>query len=211
MSTKVRNLLLVLLAICCLSLLENVAMYYMWKNKPETQDYQNIEKLIESKLKEKEEEMNTNFEKTKRTLMEQIQKLEEEKLELEEKLKIKKKESDQEAFAEEEETANGSNYANIKSKLDHIIAQLEELKGMQAGNTKKRRIQELMKYIDEVKPDLLKAGVNENDISGSKGFATQLTVDVAQRGPKNIGKKQGCEGHYTLLIKQVSKMKENMK
>ena len=202
MSTKVRYLLLVLLAICCLSLLGNVAMYHMWKAKPETQNQQDIEKLIEKKVKEKEEEMKTNFEKSKKTLNEQIQKLEDEKLELEEKLKIK---SIQDTPDENRDSAD------IKSKLDHIIAQLKELKGMQAGNGKKQQIQKLKNYIDKVKPELLKAGVNENDISGSKGLVTELAKDIAERGPKDKGNKKGCEGHYNMLINQVSKIKENMK
>jgi competence protein ComGC len=122
MSTRVRNLLLALVILCCISVLGNVFMYNMWKSNPDLQTAQphEVEKLIETKLEEQKREYEDRMQK----LQNQLEALTDEKQELEELLKNKG------AKAEAEEVSSKERESSVLiEKLDQII-HLEALKKM---------------------------------------------------------------------------------
>lgn len=201
MSTRVRNLLLALVILCCLSVLGNVFMYHMWKSNSDLQTDQPhaVEKLIESKLEEQKQEYEDRMQK----LQNQLEKLSDEKQELEEMLKN----TDTKAVVEE--VSSGKNdLSGLVEKLDEIIAKLENLKEKKAGTEKNKQIEALTKSINKLKPELLEAGVTEKEISGEKGIIDLLSAKVAKESPTaNKGK---SKGHYDAIIDKVKSIKQKL-
>lgn len=201
MSTRVRNLLLALVILCCISVLGNVFMYNMWKSNPDLQTAQphEVEKLIETKLEEQKREYEDRMQK----LQNQLEALTDEKQELEELLKNKG------AKAEAEEVSSKERESSVLiEKLDQIIAKLENLKEKKAGKDKNKQIEALKKSINNLKPDLLEAGVTENEISGEKGIIDLLSAKVAKESPTaNRGR---SKGQYDAIIEIVKSIKKKL-
>lgn len=202
MSTRVRNLLVALAILCCLSVLGNVFMYNMWKSKSNLQvaQPQDVEKLIESKLEEQKQEYESRMQK----LQNQLETLTDEKQELEELLKNK----GTKPLVEEEVSSEENEFSDLVEKLDEIIAQLENLKEKKAGKDKNKQIEALKKTISGLKPELLKAGIKENEITGEKGVIGLLSVDVVKEGPTE--KKGRSQGQYKAIIEKIKSIKQKL-
>ena len=209
MSTKVRNLLLVLTALCCISLLVNIVMYAQLNAKPKTPEQQKIEKIVQNAVQEKEKELEKKFKEVADSLNKEIEKLKETNANLHNLLDKVSMESEEEK--EETPKVSSDETVELLKKLDEIISRLEKLRDMNSGNAKKQQVTSLTEDIKKVKEDLLKASIPEGKLTGSKGVITLLGQEIATRGPKKQGNKPGCVGHYNSIIETVKSIKEQIK
>ena len=206
MSTKVRNLLLVLTALCCISLLVNIVMYAQLNAKPKTPEQQKIEKIVQNAVQEKEKELEKKFKEVADSLNKEMKETNANLHNLLDKVSMESEE-------EKEETPKVSSDETVEllKKLDEIISRLEKLRDMNSGNAKKQQVTSLTEDIKKVKEDLLKASIPEGKLTGSKGVITLLGQEIATRGPKKQGNKPGCVGHYNSIIETVKSIKEQIK
>lgn len=208
MSTIIRNILLALTAVCILSILGNVVMYKLWSSKPEVTalQQQDIDRMVAEGVQEKVNELERQYADRIQNLQKKMSDLAEEKQQLEEQLK-KVTGKAPESQPEETEDVSSSDYEELNGKLDYIIGQLKQLKNKSKSTAKNKQIDELAKYIDQIMPDLLEAGIMEDEIIGKDGIKTWLNNDIAKHNPKDTRKERGCEGHYNLIIKKVESLK----
>ena len=186
MSTRTRNILLGLALLCCLSLIGNIIQ---WKStsKVLTQfTQQDQERYIDSLLDVRTDNLNrkleSRFQRTIDSLSQQIK---------------EKNYKGAEIYLQDYNAKQG-----LVKELDRIIAQLKELRNMDSGDVKNKKIKATIDNIKGLSADLKKCGVpDETLVDKKKGILTLLGQSMAQR---NDGQSQG---HYDAIIQCLDSMK----
>ena len=186
MSTRTRNILLGLALLCCLSLIGNIIQ---WKSASKVLaqfTQQDQERYIDSLLDVRADNLNrkleSRFQRTIDSLSQQIK---------------EKNYKGAEIYLQDYNAKQG-----LVKELDRIIAQLKELRNMESGDVKNKKIKATMDNIKGLSADLKKCGVPvETLVDKKKGILTLLGQSMAQR---NDGQSQG---HYDAIIQCLDSMK----
>lgn len=196
MTTKTRNLILGLTALCGISLAGNAILLSKYSGKaPDDSKQQSVltDSLLNARLKEQEEKITEQLQAENQHTIDSI---------FEALRKIKKEQDLQQVVAKE--ATLREERAKIINKLDSIIQQLEKLQAMKAGNKKKTAISQTVKIIEDLSASNLTAyGVNKDDFSK---VVELLGNSIAQSDVSKIGDKYN--GHYIGKGGIITRMKE---
>lgn len=180
MSTKTRNMLIGLSALCCISLAGNIVQLLQEPNEKAevnqnevSQEY--MDSIVDMRMKDMLVKMEADFR---------------------EKLDVINKKVEEKKYKELEEYVDNSKHKmEIIDRLDQIIAQLEELKTMKKGTEKNKKLSLVKKEFDDLVPDLKEYGIVENE--GMKGVVSWLGHSIAQEDTDK------SEGHYKAIIERI--------
>lgn len=188
MSTKTRNILIGLSALCCISLAGNIVqLLQVPDGKAEvnqnevSQEY--MDSIFDMRMRDAMGKMEADFREKLNVIDKKI-----------EENKIEEAKQYMDDFRHKEE---------IIDRLDQIIAQLETLRTMKKGDEKNKQLSFVRDEFNGLLPELEKYGIIENE--KIKGVVTWLGNSIAQ---ENTDK---SEGHYDAIIKRVNEYKDKIR
>ncbi|WP_346710565.1 PP2C family protein-serine/threonine phosphatase [Phocaeicola salanitronis] len=188
MSTKTRNILIGLSALCCISLAGNVIQLIQVPQGKTVVDESKVDQeymdsVLDRRMKDALGKMEADFR---------------------EKLDIINKKVEEKNFEELEKYVDESKHKmEIIDQLDKIIAQLEELKKMKEGTEKNKKLSQTKEEFEVLAPSLKEYGITENE--KVTGVVSWLSNSIAQ---KDTDKSQG---HYIAIIKKIDEYKDKIR
>lgn len=191
MSTRVKNIILALAIICCLSLIGNVIQFVSVPDVPvqqqENTNMEQLDSLVDARMKQERELLEKKFQQTTESLLKLI--------------KDKKVDSAEQLLNE--------NIAkqNIINKLDTLIGQLEELKVMVNGRAKDTEIKNTLAALKELIPGMQKYGITDKDLVFNNKDKVQdlLSYPIAKEKPDDKSK-----GHYNAIISVLTSVRNKI-
>lgn len=183
MSTKTRNLLIGLAALCLLSIALNIFQFsHSGNDKKDAAQLDStvVQELVAKEMRKYDKE---NADKTKAKLE-----------------RLEKQIESNNIDAVKDELNNQNQSIDIISKLNAIILQLDQLKKMAAGQQKNTTLASVKKNFDSLTEDLKKKGATDAQINEISGW---MSVPRAKENPSNLE-----EGHYNSIIKHVESLKK---
>lgn len=191
MSTRVKNIMLALSIVCCLSLIGNMVQFIFRSDIPMQQvgftNVQQLDSLLDVRMKAERGGLEKKFQKTIDSLSTLIN--------------SKKMESAKQLL--------NDNIAkqNIINKLDTLIWQLEELKTMVNGKMKDVEIKNTLSTLKELIPDMQKYGITDNDLvfNNKDKVLDLLSYPIAKEKPDDKSK-----GHYNAIISVLTSVRNKI-
>lgn len=183
MSTQVRNILLALAAVCCISVIGNV---FLLTRSSEPSGKQPEKENADAGLGSIREEMNSmqqSFKKSLDSISELLN-----KQDIDAAMTYIRQENDKQA---------------ILDKLDEVIAQLERLGSMKKGKTKNANLSEVTNSLKSLSALLEeKYGIQKEQLDDkNKGIIGYLSQSIAKEDDDK------SKGHYTIIIKKMKEIK----
>lgn len=183
MSKRARIIITALSAVCLVSIVGNILLLTAKPEPPVRQSApvytENIDSLLDIKMKAERERMEKKYQQTIESLSELI----------------KNKQIDDVSHFLEESKAR----QQVIGKLDSIISQLESLKNMVKGERKNKEVNETLNALKALTPELQQYGISNKDMMCNNrnhdNVLELLTHNIAKGSPndKSIG-------HYDAII-----------
>lgn len=189
MSTRVRNILLVLTAVCCISVAVNIFLLLKpaapGGSRPATGevDINAVLKAERDKVRQEMNEMQQKFKKSLDSISDLLNK--------------------QEIDAAKSYIKDESNKRAILSKLDKVIEQLERLGAMKKGKSKNSYLTEVTQSLKDLIGPLEKEyGIGKEQFSDkNNGIIGYLSQSIAKDDDDK------SKGHYNAIIKKMKEIK----
>ena len=183
MSTKTKNILIGLSALCCISLIGNIMQWIQTPNEKIEINQQEVsqeymDSILDMRMKDALSKMEADF-REKLNMIDK--KIEENKIE-----EVKKYMDD---YQHKEDIIN---------RLDQIVTQLNELKEMKEGAEKNKKLSQTKEAFEALVPSLTEYGITKTMLyDKTKGVVTWLGNSIAQESTDK------SEGHYNAIIRKI--------
>jgi serine/threonine protein phosphatase PrpC len=198
MTTKTRNLILGLTALCGISLIGNVILLTHRSEKASDESEQQsllTDSILNLRLKEQEEKITEQLQAKNQHTVDSI---------FDALKKIKKEQELQQVVAKE--ATLREERAKIIKKLDTILEQLEQIRKMKAGEKKQTAIDKAVKEINKLSANnLTEYGVKKEDFTK---VTELLGNSIAHSDVSNAKFKNTYDGHYKGKGGIITRMKE---
>lgn len=186
MSKQAKMIILVLSAICLISIVGNILLLTRNQKPVIVQQSSNIDSLLEAKVKPERERMEKQEQKNFERLYELIK---------------NNQIDDANRFLEEKKACQ-----QVVEQLDSVIMQLENLKKMVEGKQKEQEVEKTLSTLKTLAPQLKNYGVSDKDLTcqnkNKDNILDLMTHNITKAAPddKSIG-------HYNAIISVLNSVR----